>query len=99
MNVSGSVPISCLGFLGEQYGILQRQQETLYLLPLRFQPGGKPKACSQCIRSLIGGESGRVGGDLEQHPARLAEVDGVKVLSVHDGTDVVPLAYQPPAPL
>ena len=39
---------------------------------------------AQFRRILVGGEARRVGGDLEQHAAGLAEVDCVEVLTVDD---------------
>ena len=47
------------------------------------QPAASLSASTQLGGSLVGRESRAVGRDLEQNPARLAEIDGLKVLPVH----------------
>src|SRR5579875_2844016 len=48
-------------------------QSGLNLRPLRFQPWRQLQAPAQLGDRLVGGKAGSVGGDLEQHAARLAE--------------------------
>src|SRR5919202_3743943 len=50
------------------------------------------------FRILIGGEAGTVGGDLEEYPAGLPEVDRTEVVAVYDRCHIEPGLYQPPAP-
>src|SRR3954470_20799778 len=51
------------------------------LLVLRWQV----QSVTQTACRLIDGETGTVGRDFEQNPARLAEVDGVKIEAIDDG--------------
>lgn len=54
-----------------------------------FEPGGELDACGEVGGGLVDGEAGVVGGDFEECAAGFAEVDGVEVVAVHDGGDVV----------
>ena len=46
--------------------------------------GRQPELLAEPAGVLVDREAGADGGDLEQHPARLAEVDGAEVLPVDD---------------
>ena len=50
--------------------------------------GGSLRWRPELQQRLVDGEAGRVGGDLEQHPAGLAEVDRLEVLPVEDLGDL-----------
>src|SRR5918993_3441409 len=53
------------------------------------------------IRFFVNGEPWQVGGDLEEHPTGLAEVDRAEVVAVEDGGDVETAGRDllPPFPL
>src|SRR5215210_3600804 len=52
-------------------------------------PGRKLELPSQLGRILVQGETGQYSRDLEEHPARLTEVDRLEVLSVENLRDRV----------
>src|SRR5579884_3484086 len=53
---------------------------------------------AQRLHRLIGGKARWAGGDLENHAARLAEVDGVEVLPVQHWRDIQSSIDEPLAP-
>src|SRR3954470_16317980 len=57
-------------------------------------PGRKLELPSQFGRILVHGETGRHGRDLEEHPARLPEVDRLEVLPVENLGDGVAAGQQ-----
>src|SRR5690349_18872193 len=61
----------------------QRAQPGLDLRAVRLQEGWQRQALTQVRWILVGGEAGAVRGDLEEHTARLAEVDRVEVEAVN----------------
>ena len=69
----------------------------------RSAPGGlvlrrQPQRLAQPVRLSSTAKPGAHGGDLEQHPARLAEVDRVEVLAVDDPRRVAAAGAHPLAP-
>src|SRR5215217_5706084 len=69
--------LRCSAFHG--YGI----QAGLYLRPAIFEKRRKRQPLAEVRAVLVGGETGAVGGDLEEHPARLAEVDRTEIVAVY----------------
>src|SRR5215211_6894934 len=61
------------------YGI----QPCLYLFPALFQERWEGELLAEVGGILVGGEAGAVSGDLEEHPARLVEVDRTEVEAVY----------------
>ena len=53
--------------------------------PLRLVLGREHELPAEGVGGFVRGEAGRVGGDLEEHAARLAGVDRVEVLAVDGG--------------
>src|ERR671932_569586 len=77
---------------------LDRFEVGLYMLAVWLEERGKRKLLAKMFRILIGGEAGTVGGDLEEYPAGLPEVDRTEVVAVYDRCHIEPGLYQPPAP-
>src|SRR3712207_6499064 len=57
-----------------------RIQPGLYLLAPSLEEGGQREPLAEVGCVLVRGEAGAVCGDLEEHPARLAEVDRPEVV-------------------
>ena len=51
------------------------RQDLFDALPVFLQPGRKFKVLAEVVRVFIHGEARRVGSDLEEDPARLAEME------------------------
>src|SRR6185295_14898248 len=62
----------------------QGRQHRLDLLPLRLEPRGQDQPLAEMRRILVHREPGPLGGDLEEHPTRLFEVDRAEPESVDD---------------
>src|SRR5919202_3559159 len=60
------------------------REDLLDALPILLQPGRKLQALAEVVRVFVHRKAGRVGGDLEEDPARFAEVDRAEVLPVED---------------
>lgn len=65
-------------------GIGERRQDLLQLLAQRLELRREREALAEMLERLVGGEAGAGGGDLEQDPAGLPEVDGPEVEAVDD---------------
>jgi hypothetical protein len=65
-----------------------RRQDALDVRPAPLVAGRQLEARAELVQGLVGGEARRVGRDLEQDAAGLAEVDRVEVLPVDHGRDV-----------
>src|SRR5919112_3028023 len=63
-------------------------EDFFEVLPVLLQPGGELQVLAKVVGCLVHGEAGWVGGDLEEDPAGLAEVDRATVVAVEDGGDV-----------
>ena len=61
---------------------------------LRFQPRREFEARTQFGCRFVEKEAGRVGGDLEEDAGGRAEVDGLEILPILDGRNIVALAAQ-----
>src|SRR5881394_1479898 len=64
----------------------------------RLELRGQGQLGAEILQRFIHREARRVGGDLEEHAARLAEIDGVEIFAVHHGCDVVTLRGDQRAP-
>ena len=54
---------------------------------------------AQFFHFFVQGETGRLGGDFEQHAARLAEINGMKISAIDYRRDVVAKIDEVLAPL
>src|SRR5680860_306978 len=68
---------------------LEGWQHRLDVLTLGLQPRRQPQGTAQLKQRFVDGEPGRIGGDLQEHAAGLAEVDGAEVVAVDDRRDVI----------
>ena len=60
--------------------------------------GGSARVSPRCSGVFVGGEAGAVGRNLEEHAARLAEVDRVEVEAVDHWRHLKSRLVEPPAP-
>src|SRR5579884_3048756 len=56
---------------------------------MRFEPARQHQARTQRLRGLVDRESWGIGGNLEEYPAGLTEIDRMKILAVNDWCDVI----------
>src|SRR5579859_4928886 len=75
------------GLTGSHRLRLERREHGLELSATRLQERGEREMLAQMGQVLVGGETGSVGRDLEEHTAGLAEVDGPEVETVDDRSD------------
>src|SRR5207253_7878699 len=71
-------------------GVGQRRQPRGDLLAGRLQPGREDEPAPELLDRAVDGEAGFLGGELEQHAARLSEVDRVEVVAVDDARVLYP---------
>ena len=69
----------------------QRRKHSPHAFPeaLRLQPRGEFEARPQFVNGFIVKETGGIGSDLEQNPARSSEINGMEILPVPNLRDVV----------
>src|SRR4051812_42798887 len=75
---------------GRRAGVLHRRQLPLHLLAQRLEAWRQRQALAEVFERLVDGESGADRGNLEQHPAGLAEVDRAEVEAIDDRGDPRP---------
>src|SRR5690348_10347679 len=75
-----------------------RRQDLIQPVATDLEPRRKAQRRAELLRRLVHSETGAVGGDLEQHAARLAEVDRLEVPAVNDRRDVAAGGQQRTAP-
>src|SRR5687768_1531116 len=65
------------------YSLLDRLEIRHDRLPPRLEERRQHHLLAERRRVLVHGEAGALGGDLEEHPVRLAEVEAPEVVAVH----------------
>src|SRR5579875_3267845 len=65
---------------------------------MRFEPCRQHQMPPQFFHRLIDCKSRGIGGNLKEHLAGLTKIDGVKILAIHHGCDVV-LSQRPAEPV
>src|SRR5579875_1059690 len=71
---------------------------VLQLHAMRFEPCRQHQMRPQFFHRLIDCKSRGIGGNLKEHLAGLTKIDGVKILAIHHGCDVV-LSQRPAEPV
>src|SRR5918995_1024451 len=82
-SVDPDGPAECTDKLCPPLTCGDRLQTGLYGLAARLEERRKREPLTEVVGVLVRGEARTVGGDLEEHPAGLAEVDGTEVEAVY----------------
>src|SRR5918999_1810376 len=78
--------------------VLERPHRRLDLRPAVLEERRDRELLAERLERLVDREAGRAGGDLEQHAARLAEVDRAEVVAVDHRSGAAPALLDAAAP-